>query len=492
VDNLEQNLLAVIANTDPKVAYQKASEALDKGDYPTSLARVLAQLQTKDPEAFNKLTDKTLSRLTSDNLLSSTQATGLAMNLLRPGPQVATTTTSSTTTTATASNVNNVRNVPVLNQSAYHDLLDHVVTAALTATPRTNANGGGGGPRRATVRTGMMIGGNGSSPVVFSDDNDDSQQQPDPAQVQQNNARNMLRNLQGLLTQVDQVLPERSQAVRQKLTDMGMNNPMADFANQMRNVMTQGDSESLAAAASNAPGPIQSALYRQAAQKAIDEGNLDRAQQIASDHLDENGKNSITQAIDFKKLATNVSNDKLAEIRTKLAALPSDADRIKYLADLASATQKDNPKLALKFAEDARALVTKRATDYRDMENQLRVADLFATIDPKRSFDVLEPGISQLNELLAAAQVLNGFEVEVYRDGELPLQGGSELGSMISRYGQQLASLAKLDFERAQITADRFQFAEPRLMAKLAIVQGAFGVRPSPSDTQRFNFRFGR
>jgi len=492
VDNLEQNLLAVIANTDPKVAYQKASEALDKGDYPMSLARVLAQLQTKDQEAFNKLTDKTLSRLTSDNLLSSTQATGLAMNLLRPGPQVATTTTSSTTTTATASNVNNVRNVPVLNQSAYHDLLDRVVTAALTATPRTNANGGGGGPRRATVRTGMMIGGNGSGPVVFSEDNDDSQQQPDPAQVQQNNARNMLRNLQGLLTQVDQVLPERSQAVRQKLTDMGMNNPMADFANQMRNVMTQGDSESLAAAASNAPGPIQSALYRQAAQKAIDEGNLDRAQQIASDHLDENGKNSITQAIDFKKLATNVSNDKLAEIRTKLAALPSDADRIKYLADLASATQKDNPKLALKFAEDARALVTKRATDYRDMENQLRVADLFATIDPKRSFDVLEPGISQLNELLAAAQVLNGFEVEVYRDGELPLQGGSELGSMISRYGQQLASLAKLDFERAQITADRFQFAEPRLMAKLAIVQGAFGVRPSPSDTQRFNFRFGR
>jgi hypothetical protein len=62
-DNLEQNLLGVIANTDPKVAYQKASEALDKGDYPTSLARVLAQLQQRMKEAFKKLTDKTLSRL---------------------------------------------------------------------------------------------------------------------------------------------------------------------------------------------------------------------------------------------------------------------------------------------------------------------------------------------------------------------------------------------------------------------------------------------
>ncbi|HZI47641.1 MAG TPA: hypothetical protein VFD75_07565 [Pyrinomonadaceae bacterium] len=493
VDNLEQNLLAVIANTDPKFAYQKASEALDKGEYPSSIARVLQQLQSKDPEAFQKLTDKTLSRLTSDNLLSSPQASNVAMGLLRPGPQVATTTTTTSTTTTTASNNNNAR-MPVLSQSAYHDLLDHVVTAALTATPRTTANGGGVGQRRAVARTGIMIGAGPDStgPIIFSDDSDSSQPQADPAQVQQNNARNLLRNLQGMLSQVDQVLPERSQAVRQKLTDMGMQNPMADFANQMRNVMQQGDSESLAAAASNAPGPLQSALYRQAAEKAISEGNIDRAQQIANDHLDENARTSVTQAIDFKKLTMNLSTDKLAEIREKLAALPSDADRIKYLADLAAAAQKDNPKLSLKFAEDARALVAKRATSYRDMENQLRVAELFATIDPKRSFDVLEPGISQLNELLGAAQILNGFEVEVYRDGELPLQGGSELGSMISRYGQELASLAKLDFERAQLTAERFQFAEPRLMAKLAIVQGAFGVRPSPFDTQRFNFRFGR
>ena len=492
IDNLEQNLLAVIANTDPKVAYQKASEALDKGEYPMSLARVLAQLQAKDEEAFKKLTDKTLGRLTSDNLLSSNQATNVAMGLLRPGPQVAAAATPSTNSPS-ATNVNNLRNAPVLSQSAYHDLLDQVLTAALTATPRTNANGGGGGnARRPQVRTGMVIGGGGSSPMIFADDGDNDQQAADPAQVAQNNARNLLRNLQGMLSQVDQYLPERGQALRQKLTDMGMNNPMAEFANQMRNVMQQGDSESLAAAASNAPGPIQSALYRQAAERAVDEGNIDRAQQIANDHLDENGKNSIMQAIDFKKLTTNVSNEKLADIRTKLAALPSDADRIKYLADLASATQKDNPKLSLKFAEDARVLVSKRAANYRDLENQLRVAELFATIDPKRSFDVLEPGIAQLNELLAAAQVLNGFEVEVYREGELPLQGGSELGSMISRFGQQLASLSKLDFERAQMTADRFQFAEPRLMAKLAIVQGAFGVRQSPFENQRFSFRFGR
>ncbi|HEX6186821.1 MAG TPA: hypothetical protein VFZ40_01970 [Pyrinomonadaceae bacterium] len=489
-DNLEQALLIVIAASDPKVAYQKAAESLDKGEYPVALSRVLSQLQAKDEEAFKKLSEKTLNRLSSENLLTSGQAVNVAMSLLRPGPQAAT--TSPSPATAANSRANNSR---VLTESAFQGLLNNAVTAALTATPRTNAGGGNSQGRtgRGQRRQGVMMG-SGDGPVaVYMEPPRNNQQQLDPAQIQQNNARMLLRNLQGMLPQIDQYVPERGQAVRQKLTELGMgNNSMRDFANQMRNVMQQGDSESLAAAASTAPAPIQSRLYREAATRAVDEGNTERALQLANDHLDESGRASVMQAIDFKKITTNVSAEKLNEIRQKLAALPSDADRVKYLGDLVAATQKDNPKLALRFAEDARAIVTKRASDYRDLENQIRVAELFASLDPKRSFEVLEPGIAQLNELLTAAQVLNGFEVHVFRDGELPLQGGSELGRVVARFGQQLAALAKVDFERAQATADRFQFAEPRLMSKLSIVQGAFGVRqPSPENSRRFdNIRF--
>jgi hypothetical protein len=491
-DYLEQSLLAVIANTDPKVAYQKASESLDKGEYPPSLNRVLSQLQTKDEEAFKKLSDKTLSRLSSDNLLGSGQAVNLAMNLLRPGPRAATASTSTATPSANSNSNAAANNAPVLAESAFHDLLDHAVSAALTATPRTNTGGGGNNQRRAMRGGGGMViaGGPNRTMEVL---NDSSQTPADPAQTQQNNARTLLRGLQGIQAQVDQYLPERSQALKQKLTELGMGqNSLANFGNQMRNVMQQGDSESMAAAASTAPQPMQSRLYEQAARLAIDEGNTDRASQIASEHLDESSRNSIMQAIDFKKLTTTVSAENLGEIRQKLAALPSDADRVKYLADLAVASQKANPKLALKFAEDARALVNKRAADYRDLDNQLKVAGLFATIDPKRSFEVLDPGIAQLNELLAAAQVLSGFEVEVFREGELPLEGRSELGQVLLCYGQQLASLAKLDFEHAQITAEKFQLAEPRLMTKLAIVQGAFGVRQATRENNRRfdNFRF--
>ena len=470
---LEERLLSTIAASDPKLAYQKTVESLDKGDYPSALAQVLAQLQTKDEEAFKKLSDKALSKLSSDSLLANRNAAAAALGLLRPGPRPESTSSATSTSVPNAS-------PQVLSQTTFHDLLDNAITAALTTAPRVNNNQNNQNQRRGMRGNGVFMIGSASDlgPVQVYTDGQNSQTPADPAQVAQNNARMLLMSLQALLPQIDQYLPERAAAVRQKLTEVGVgNNPMASFGNQMRAAMQQGDSDSLATAAASAPAGMQPMLYRQAAQKAIDEGKLDQASQIASDHLDESSRSSIMQAIDFKRLTITASPEKLDEIKQKLAALPSDSDRVKSLVELAAGVRKDNPKLALKFLEDARSLVTKRATNYDEFSDQLKVAEAFASVDPKRSVDVLTPGISQLNELLSAAQVLNGFEVDVFKEGELSLRNNSELVGMISRFGEELASLAKFDFEAARTTADQFQFSEPRMNAKLLIVQNVLGGR---------------
>jgi hypothetical protein len=264
-----------------------------------------------------------------------------------------------------------------------------------------------------------------------------------------------------------------------------MTNSMMNFGNQMRTAMLQGTSDSLETAAKTAPPQIQSRLYQQAAQRAIDEGNTDRAVQIATDHLDESTRNSIMQAVDFKKLTTTASPEKLNEIKAKLAALPSDSDRVKYLVELADATEKDNPKLALRFLDDARTLVMKRSTSYRDLEDQIRVADAYASLDPKRSFEIMDLGISQLNELLAAATILNGFEVDVFKEGELSSRSDSDLVREVTRYSVELGSLAKSDFEGARLSADRFQLPEARTTARLSIVQSIMGVQPVVSFRDR-------
>jgi hypothetical protein len=487
-NNLEQQLLNTVAATDPKYAYQKAVESLDKNEFPASLSRILTQLQSKDQELFKKLSEKTLNRLASDSLLSSSQATSVAMNLLMPGPVPANTSTATqanaTSNTTQAAPANQNARQPVLSESSYHDLLDSAITAALSVTstgpinnPRGGNMGGGGAVR---VQRGP-----GQQPQA--------QNPPDDAQIRQNNARSLLFSLQGMLPMIDQYMPERAQSVRQKLTDLGINNPNSpqNQMNAMRGLMNQGQtSDSLVTAASQAPPQVQSRLYQMAAQRAIDEGNTDKALDIATNHLEENGRNAIMQAVDFKKLTTTASPEKLNEIKQKLAALPSDNDRIKYLIDLAKATQKDNQKLAVRFMDDARNLVSKRATDFDDFGNQLKVADAYATIDPRKSFEILDAGIAHLNELLQAATVLNGFEVDIFKDGEMSMRTNDDLVGMVNRFGGELATLAKVDFEGARVTAEKFQMSEPRLNARLMIVQGILGTRPLDANRQRQNFQF--
>ena len=88
--------------------------------------------------------------------------------------------------------------------------------------------------------------------------------------------------------------------------------------------------------------------------------------------------------------------------------------------------------------------------------------------------------------------MLNGFEIEIFKDGEMSLRSDNDLVGMVSRFGQELASLAKVDFDQARVTADKFQLPEPRLNTKLQIVQSVLGVqRPANDNNRRFqNFPF--
>ena len=222
---------------------------------------------------------------------------------------------------------------------------------------------------------------------------------------------------------------------------------------------------------------MQSRLYQQAAYKALEEGDTERARQIANDHLQNNARarEAVMQRIDFRELATKAEGTAIADVKQALARLQTDNDKIDLLLQVAGDAQKSNPKLAAQLLEEARQMTSRRATNYGHFDQQLKVAHAFAAVDPARSFDILDPGISQLNELLSAAAVLSGFEINIFRDGEMALQAGNGLTGIINRYGQELAVLARIDFERAETLASRFQFPESRIMTRLQIVQGLLG-----------------
>lgn len=92
--------------------------------------------------------------------------------------------------------------------------------------------------------------------------------------------------------------------------------------------------------------------------------------------------------------------------------------------------------------------VAGRATDYEQLQNKLQVIRALRASNPARTFELLQSGIDQLNELISAAATLNGFEVEMFVSNEMPLPDNSQLGAMVVQYGQELALLAKSDFRR--------------------------------------------
>ena len=498
--NFEDNLLARVAAIDPKLAAQKVEEALTNGQYPNTLSQVLSALQLQDKEASTKLTAKVVSKLQSENMLANVQAQTLALNLLRAGPLPVQTTTNRPPAVAnqTASNqagwnqlrANNA-GAPVLGESSFQDLLNAVIDAALRATPQTTNN-----QRRQNNQRGQN---NPPGRGNFGAAQNADQSSPTDGQLEQQNARRLLAGLQVLLPQIDQYLPSRATSVRNKITEIGMGNSQRNVMSQINTMMRQGTADSLLAFAPTAPPALQNRLYQQAAEKALDEGNEDRARQIANDHLEATTRDSVLQKVDFQLIAKKVEAENIDQVRQTLANLHSDDERIDLLLQLAAQAQKalgqqkpavspqDDSKLALKFLGEAQRLTNRRATNYKQFDQQLRVADALAALEPARSFEVLDPGIAQLNELLSAAALLSGFEVNIFKDGELPLEGGSGLSHMVARYGQELATLAKIDFARAESSANKFQLPEPRLFSQLAIVRNVFGVpRVAP-----INYGFG-
>jgi hypothetical protein len=461
-ENLEQNLLAQVSALDPKLAGQNAEQMLEKGQFPRSLTEVIAQLQRKDEEAATKLTDKMLKLLQSTNMLANTEAGTLALGLLGPGPRLPASNSSGNEDTP---KVQPQAPYQVLNQSAYNDLMGTVIDAALKATPQAGINQRGLNNQRGR-------GPNGSGQVNVQTDLTD-------AQIEQINARRLLSGLQTVLPQIDQYLPSRAQSVRQKMTEVGMDNSRVSFSQTLNSLQQANqDTDGLMQVASTAPPMLQPRLYEQAALKALDEGNTDRARQIATEHLDVRTRDVVLQRIDFRELSKKAENTRLDEIRQNLSRLHSDSERVDLLIQMTTDLQQSNPKLARQLLEEARQITNRRASNYDQFEQQLKVAHAFASIEPARSFEVLDPGIGQINELLSAAALLSGFEVNIFREGELPLQSGSGLSNMVTRYGQELALLAKSDFERSETLAGRFQLSEPRILARLTIVQSLLGVQP--------------
>jgi hypothetical protein len=421
---LELELANQIAFQNPKLALEIAEAGLRRG-VTYQMTSIIAQLQNKDRDAAASLTGKVVKRLIEQNLLRNNETAGVAINLLNMLRQM-----QSPNDAGSQPNENSATSAEML--AAYRELLEAALNAAL----------------------------NPSSGSEASD-------------TERNAAQNLLMGLQQLVPQIEKDAPARAPELQRRIANLQKTlNSQGNIWAKYQQIIQRESVDVALAAIEKAPPENRNNLYQQLAWKAFSAGEIERARQIVNEHVTNPvEQQQMLQNMDQQIAQRMAGEGKIEEAHQLLSRIRSKEERVSMLVQLAAtALGKDNQKVARQLLEEASGLVSGRAENYSQMQAQLAVAGGFGAIDPARSFQLLDNLASQLNELASAAEVLNNFEQQYFREGELLWQNTS-LGNMTMQHINTLASLAQKDFAQSNALAGKFQHPEARLMARLQIAQ---------------------
>ncbi|HVF88373.1 MAG TPA: hypothetical protein VM866_12330 [Pyrinomonadaceae bacterium] len=437
---MELNLAGQIAAQDPKAALRMAEESLGKG-VSSGLLNVLSQVQAKDKDAAAKLAGDIVKSLRPEEFGIDHEAINVATNLL----QMIRAREAANPNSAQGAQLQNMGGV-VVDEGVRRELVEKIVTAVNGMAPH---------------RTG--------------------------------NAHGLFMSLKGIMPEVEKYAPTRAATLRRRMGDFEKTIPPQQRVwQEYQEVMQSGTLDAMLEAAAKAPAEMRDQLYSQAVWKAVGENDYERARQIIANFTNPQQRAQLLRDLERQMPWRAAERGNFEEARQLLSRITSKEERINTLLQIAMmARNNKRDDVARGFLEEAHNLVAGRAENHAQFQALLQIAQAYATLDPARSFGIIEGAVDRLNELLAAAAVVDGFGQESFREGELRPAGGYIWNELVRQCGQGLTQLATTDFARASTVAGKFERNEVRAMARLMVAQG---VLSSEMNGQGFEgaARYGR
>jgi len=288
-----------------------------------------------------------------------------------------------------------------------------------------------------------------------------------------NYQRNLASNLRYMMPDVEKYAPAAASRLRtlmDRFDDTYL--PHQKFQLEIQTVAQQGTVDDVLALAPKYPVEMREMVYQQAIWKSVSNGDVARARQIASELIaDINQRQSMLDQIDRNLMWSAVNDAKFVEAREMLKKFPSPEERAQFLIQLSrNVAGKNDKQTACNLLDEAETVLNEAPPGSSRMQSQIELADAYSTLDVGRTFTILGPLVSQLNELIAAAIVLDGFDNRYLKDGEW-VSGAGSVGGLVNGVGEKLASLARMDFDRAVALSNQIERSEVRLMVQLSIAQ---------------------
>jgi hypothetical protein len=264
--------------------------------------------------------------------------------------------------------------------------------------------------------------------------------------------------------------------------------PQTKMYQEMQRISQNGTVDDMLALANKYPPEFQNLLYQNAAWKALSNGDPARANEIIDMIPDPLQRRQMHDQIDAQTANAAKDGGKLAQARALVEKASSVNRKIELLVNMANDfADADDKKSALELLNDGKVLLASTPQSAAQLRAQLRLAQAYSRLDRDEAFAILQPLVVKLNELLAAAAVLDGIDFRYLKDGEWEMPGANNLGAIVNILDQTLASLGRTDFDRARKLADQIERPEVRTMIEIDLAQVTLGGKLM--SNQGFNAR---
>jgi hypothetical protein len=277
------------------------------------------------------------------------------------------------------------------------------------------------------------------------------------------------------MPEITKYFPASAQAIRRKLSG----NSGTDLDTQMRAQALQEEiddktPDEILQLAEKKPLEERDDFYRQAAEKAFNDGDVAKAKQLYGkikkkpeyDYFDDRIEAGLP-------LALAKSGD-LRATREILAKLKTTEERIEVLTNLAvSVSAQGDKKTSLALAEEARSMYSGKMKQRKNLDSILQLGYAYSIIEPAQSFALIETNLSFINDVIAAAILLDEFnDMGAVKNDEVRLEVVRLESYRNMKNGVAIfKNLATEDFERTTNLVDRFSRPEARFFARLRIAE---------------------
>ena len=301
-----------------------------------------------------------------------------------------------------------------------------------------------------------------------------------------NMAQSFYHQLDGLMPIIEKYAPARSTDLRTwSRTVERTLDPTTKMYQELNRVSQTASIDDMLAMAEKYPPEFKNLAYQNAAWKAFSGGDVTRAKEITEMMPDPFQRRQMLDQLEAQSANTLKGDDKLAHARALVEKARTLTRKIELIAQIANSLAANNKKTeALELLNDGKMLVTATPPSAEQVKAQLRLAQAYAPLDPDQTFAIVQPLIIRLNELLAAAAVLDGIDFRYLNEGEWEMPGVSNLGRIVSGLNHILAALGRTDFDRALSLVKQIDRPEIRTMIQIDMAQVILAPK---SGNQPFN-----